>query len=112
MTLVGEPYAVDHAWPRLPPDQALGQVTSVAVDPARDEIYVLHRGTPPVLVFDRGGRALRRWGTDAIPDGGGHFLRLAPNGEPWITEVRARRVQKLVRRGPLGDERAWPAGAG
>ena len=105
-------YEPDPDWPRLPPGQALGPVTSVACAPS-GEVYVLHRGTPPVLVFDAAGTFLRGWGTDEIPDGGGHFLRLDPAGRPWITDTRRHQVltfdpdgalvATLGRRGEPGD---------
>ncbi len=67
-------FEVDPAWPTIPNDWVLGEVTSIAVD-SRDHIWVLHRprsipaerraqAAPPVLEFDTAGRLLGSWGGD------------------------------------------------
>jgi hypothetical protein len=73
-------FEVDPAWPVIPNNWVLGEVTSISVD-RRDHIWVLHvpqsipeaqRGNaaPPVLEFDATGKLLSSWG--------------APNdGSPW-----------------------------
>jgi hypothetical protein len=68
-------FDVDPAWPTIPNDWVLGEVTSIAVD-ARDRIWVLHRprsipeaqrerAAPPVLEFDASGTLHRSWGGPA-----------------------------------------------
>ena len=86
--------------PRLPPGQQLGQVTAVAAT-ADGEIYVLHRGTPPVLCFDRDGQFLRAWGDTDILAGGGHFLRIDPEDHPWVADTSRHQVLKFDREGVL-----------
>jgi DNA-binding beta-propeller fold protein YncE len=65
-------FVVDPAWPSIPDNWVLGEVTSIAVD-SRDHIWVLHRprsippekrsqAAPPVLVFDATGKLLASWG--------------------------------------------------
>jgi DNA-binding beta-propeller fold protein YncE len=65
-------FHVDPAWPAIPNNWVLGEVTSIAVD-ARDRIWVLHRprsipaeqranAAPPVLEFDTAGKLLGSWG--------------------------------------------------
>jgi hypothetical protein len=67
-------FDVDPAWPTIPNNWVLGEVTSIAVD-SRDHIWVLHRprsipaerraqAAPPVLEFDTAGRLLGSWGGD------------------------------------------------
>ena len=74
-------FTVDPAWPTLPDDWVLGEVTSVSVD-RNDNIWVLHvpqsipadqraNAAPPVLQFDTSGTLLTSWGG---PD----------NGTPWL----------------------------
>lgn len=46
---VDDLYMAHPSWPGLPANLVLGQVTSVA-GAADGSVYVLHRGTPPVLV--------------------------------------------------------------
>jgi hypothetical protein len=65
-------FRVDPAWPvTLPHNWALGQVSGIAVDAAGDVWIVQRPATmtdrakakaPPVIEFDRAGRALRAWG--------------------------------------------------
>ena len=68
-------FEVDLAWPSVPNDWVLGEVTSIAVDP-EDHIWVLHRprsipedrranAAPPVLEFDQQGKLLSSWGGPA-----------------------------------------------
>jgi Lactonase, 7-bladed beta-propeller len=73
-------FDVDPAWPVIPNNWVLGEVTSISVD-RRDHIWVLHvpqsipeaqraNAAPPVLEFDAAGKLLASWG--------------APNdGSPW-----------------------------
>jgi len=65
-------FEVDPAWPTIPDDWVLGEVTSIAA--ASDgHVWVLHRprsipeeqrarSAPPVLEFDTNGRLLTSWG--------------------------------------------------
>jgi DNA-binding beta-propeller fold protein YncE len=68
-------FQVDAAWPIVPNNWVLGEVTSIAVD-SRDHIWVLHRprsipadrranAAPPVLEFDASGKLLGSWGGPA-----------------------------------------------
>src|SRR5919109_2279109 len=65
-------FQVDPAWPMIPNDWVLGEVSSISVD-SRDRIWVLHRprsipeaqrakAAPPVLQFDASGKLLTSWG--------------------------------------------------
>jgi DNA-binding beta-propeller fold protein YncE len=68
-------FEVDAAWPTIPNNWVLGEVSSIAVGP-QDHIWVLHRprsipadrranAAPPVLEFDTAGKLLGSWGGDA-----------------------------------------------
>jgi len=74
-------FKVDPAWPTIPNDWVLGEVTSVSVD-RNDNIWVLHvpqsipedrraNAAPPVLQFDSEGKLLTSWGGPA-------------NGAEWL----------------------------
>lgn len=65
-------FQVDPAWPTIPNNWVLGEVSSISVGPD-DHIWVLHRpasipadrranAAPPVLEFDASGKLLRSWG--------------------------------------------------
>jgi len=71
-TLRAPAFQVDPAWPAVPNNWVLGEVTSIAVD-AHDHIWVLHvpqsipeaqraNAAPPVLEFDQAGKLLASWG--------------------------------------------------
>lgn len=91
-------FEVDPAWPTLPNNWVLGEVTSIAVDP-EDHIWVLHRprsipaerrgdAAPPVLEFDGQGKLLRSWGGPA--DGYDwpereHGIHVDAKGFVWIS---------------------------
>jgi DNA-binding beta-propeller fold protein YncE len=70
MTTVGSgkyTYELIQDWPKLPPGEALGIVSTVATD-SRDRVYAFQRQDPPVMVFDREGNYLNCWGIGAITD--------------------------------------------
>ena len=73
-------FEVDPAWPRIPNNWVLGEVTSISVD-SRDHIWMLHvpqsipeaqrvNAAPPVLEFDAAGKLLASWGAPS-------------DGSPW-----------------------------
>lgn len=65
-------FRADAAWPALPNNWVLGEVSSVAVD-RRDHVFILHRprtvpmeqqqrAAPPVIEMDAAGKFVRAWG--------------------------------------------------
>ena len=91
-------FQVDAAWPSLPNNWVLGEVTSIAVD-SRDHIWVLHRprsipadrrsnAAPAVLEFDASGKLLGSWGGPADgydwPDRE-HGIYVDSKGFVWIS---------------------------
>ena len=58
-------YDLVQDWPKLPPGESLGIVSTVAAD-SQDRVYVFQRQDPPVMVFDRDVNYLDRWGIGAI----------------------------------------------
>ncbi len=54
-------YTLVEEWAQLPAGYSFRDVCGIAVD-RRDRVYVLNRGTRPVMVFDRGGRFQSSWG--------------------------------------------------
>jgi hypothetical protein len=97
-TLRAPAFQVDPAWPSIPDNWVLGEVSSIAVD-SRDHIWVLHRprsipaekranAAPPVLEFDVSGRLLGSWGGDG--DGfewpeREHGIHVDARGFVWIS---------------------------
>jgi len=96
----------------LPTNIELGAVSAVAVD-AADQIYVLHRGNPPILAFDAELDYVRGWGTGMfkVP----HGLRIDPQGHVWTTDNGNHVLRKFSPDGELlltlGTEGKPQAGA-
>jgi len=93
-------FKVDPAWPTIPNNWVLGEVTSISVD-TKDHIWVLHvpqsvpeaqraNAAPPVLEFDAAGRLLASWGGPAGSDAGfewperEHGIFVDANNFVWI----------------------------
>src|SRR4051794_32364841 len=78
---------------KLPEEAGIGPMSAVAVDRSNGRIYVLHRGTTPLLRFREDGTYERGWGVGAfkLP----HGLRIAKDGSVWITDNTANTVQRF-----------------
>src|SRR5215467_319017 len=90
-------FKVDPAWPSIPNNWVLGEVTSISVD-RKDNIWVLHvpqsipeaqraNAAPPVLEFDTSGKLLASWGgPTAGPEwlGREHGIFVDANDFVWI----------------------------
>jgi len=85
-------------WPRLPDTLQLGPVSAVAIDSA-DQVYVLQRANPPVLVFDLDGGFLRSWGEGTLRNP--HGLRTDHDDHLWITDTGRHVVMKFDAHGKL-----------
>ena len=90
-------FAIDHEWPKLPPNFEIGEPTSFAVD-VDDNIWLLHRpralpadrypnAAPPVIKFNQAGEVVASWGGE----GQGyhwpqreHFIYIDYQGFVWI----------------------------
>lgn len=78
-------FELSQDWLKLPDDIILDQTTGVAVD-SGDNVYVFHRGTPPVLCFRRDGTFIRGFGEGYI--NWAHGLEIAPDNTLWVTDNR------------------------
>src|ERR1022692_1635353 len=50
-------------WPTLPAGMKLGGVSALATD-SKDNVYILHRIKPYVIIFAKDGKFLRSWDAD------------------------------------------------
>jgi streptogramin lyase len=84
---------------KLPEEAGIGPMSAVAVDRSSGRIYVLHRGTTPLLRFRADGTYERGWGVGSfkLP----HGLRIANNGDVWITDNTGNTVQRFTPDGKL-----------
>jgi hypothetical protein len=83
---------------QFPGSVRMGALSSVAVA-ANGHIYVLHRGTPPLLEFDAGRHYLRGWGEGLFKVA--HGLRIDRAGNIWTTDNGNHVVRKFSARGEL-----------
>jgi len=96
---------------QFPAEVEVGAMSSVAID-AEDRIYVLHRGEPPLVAFDKDGKFVRAFGTGMfkVP----HGLRVDREGNLWTTDNGNHVLRKFNREGrpltTLGTE-SKPAGS-
>jgi len=109
-------FAVDPAWPKVPPQWKLGDVSSMTTD-AQGNIWVLHRprtlkdpdfakAAPPVIVFDQAGNYVKSWGGE----GQGydwpqreHGIYIDPKGFVWLGGNNCP-TNGLARLKPVADD--------
>ena len=91
-------YEVDAAWPHLPAGWNLAETTSVSVD-AQENVYVFHRGSHPIMVFDKNGTFLRSFGDGVY--GSTHGLRIDDEGNIWTTDIENHVVLKMDKHGRI-----------
>ena len=84
-------------WPTLPDGMKLDGISAAATD-AKDNVYLLHRVKPFVLVFDKDGKFLRSWNGDFKTP---HGLRIDHDGNVWIADMANHLVQKFSADGKL-----------
>jgi outer membrane protein assembly factor BamB len=83
---------------KFPAEVELGAFSAVEVD-AADQIYVLHRGEPPIVAFDAAGNYLRAFGQGLfkVP----HGLRIDREGHLWTTDNGNHVLRKFTPAGRL-----------
>jgi DNA-binding beta-propeller fold protein YncE len=84
-------------WPTLPDGMKLGGISAVASD-SKDNVYLLQRIKPYVLVFNREGKFLRSWNGDFKTP---HGLRIDADDNLWIADMANHLVQKFTPDGKL-----------
>ena len=82
----------------FPDSVQLDAVSAVAID-AKDNVYVLHRGQPPLVAFDSQGKFVRGWGKGLfkVP----HGLRVDRDGNVWTTDNSNHVLRKFSPAGEL-----------
>src|SRR5262245_16829228 len=92
-----DPYA-SAGFLKFPKEVQLASVSAVAID-AHDNIYILHRGEPPLVAFDAQGRFLRGWGQSLFKVA--HGLRIDRDGNVWTTDNGNHVLRKFNSTGRL-----------
>jgi len=91
-------YRIIKHWAKLPPGWEFGDVAAVGVD-RNDQVYAFHRGTHPVIVFDREGNFLRSWGDGVFKHA--HGIHIAPDGAIYLTDDGDHTVRKCTPEGKV-----------
>jgi DNA-binding beta-propeller fold protein YncE len=84
-------------WPTPPEGMKLDGISAAATDD-KDNVYLLHRIKPFVLVFDKAGKFLRSWNGDFNTP---HGLRIDTDGNVWVADMENHLVQKFSPEGKL-----------
>jgi DNA-binding beta-propeller fold protein YncE len=100
----------------LPDGIKMGASSSVAFD-AQGHMWVLNRGEHPLIEFDGQGKFVRSMGEGMFNRA--HGMRIAPDGNIWMTDVQGHTVMKMSPRGELlltlgtrGTPGTWDEAAG
>jgi len=95
--LAADPYT-STGFLKFPPEVEVGPMSAVAID-AEDRMYVLHRGEPPLVVFDKDGKFVRAFGSGMfkVP----HGLRVDREGNIWTTDNGNHVLRRFTRDGRL-----------
>ena len=85
-------------WAKLPEGWRFVDVGGLGID-AQDNVYVLNRGSCPVMVFDREGNLLTSWGEGLFRRP--HGCCVAPDGSIYCTDDGNHTVSKFTSEGKL-----------
>ena len=105
-------YRVIPGWGVLGADTPVNDCHGLARDRAGHIILLTNHTANNVIVYDRAGRLVHKWGT-TFP--GAHGLSLVSEGDRevlFITDLATHRVAKTTLDGTLLDEWRWPAATG
>ncbi|MCS7023317.1 MAG: peptidyl-alpha-hydroxyglycine alpha-amidating lyase family protein [Bryobacteraceae bacterium] len=92
------PHTLVPDWPQLPKGFIFGEVSGVDVD-RQDNVWVFHRGSHPVIQFDKNGRMLQAWKDLGVKSS--HGLRIDPGGNVWLVDVAGHSLLKFSPSGRL-----------
>ncbi len=95
------PYREVEGWAKLPDGMKFGQVISVDPD-SKGNIWVFHRGTPPLVEFDASGKFLKGHGEGMFVQPHGLFIDKQDN--LWLSDGRAKdgKGQQVFKMTPAG----------
>src|SRR5688572_12458924 len=82
----------------IPPQVKLDAVSAVEID-SKGRVYVLHRGEPPLLQFDKSGKYLKGWGEGTFKVA--HGLRVDKDDNVWTTDNALHVVRRFSPEGKL-----------
>ena len=84
---VPNPYHEETNWAKLPGGVTWAGV--ISVDPAPNgDIWVFHRGTPPILRFDSSGKIVKSFGEGLFVQP--HGMTVDRDGNVWVTDAQIK----------------------
>jgi DNA-binding beta-propeller fold protein YncE len=92
-----DPYASE-GFLEIPKAVNLGAMSAVDVD-AQGRTYILHRGEPPILAFDKQGKMTHAFGDGMFKVA--HGLRIDRQGDVWTTDNGRHVIRKFSPEGRL-----------
>src|SRR5688572_17144221 len=95
----GGPSRISTTWADLPPGVEWGRVIAVTTDD-KDNIWVLRRSEPSVLVLTADGKFVKSWGRGLFGQGA-HFIDVDHEGFVWTTDNVDNTVYKFDQDGKL-----------
>lgn len=95
----GTRYELVDGWERLPAGYAHRDVAGVAVG-AADRVYVITRGDPRVIVYERDGTFVRSWGEGTF-SARTHGITVGPDGSVFTVDDAGHDVRKYTPEGQL-----------
>jgi DNA-binding beta-propeller fold protein YncE len=91
-------YTFEANWAKLPLWWRFRSCSDVAID-SKDRVFVLDRGTHPVIVLDTDGNFLSCWGEGLFRFG--HSIYLDRNDFVWTSDCHTQLVMKFTQDGQL-----------
>src|ERR1044071_712841 len=96
--LAEPPYRLVTDFPQLPANIKFAEGSGVATD-SKGDVFVFHRGEPPILVLDKSGKLLRTFGNGVFKSS--HGLRIDKDDNVWTTDNAAHIVVKFNHDGKI-----------
>ena len=95
------PYRLVENWAQLPAGVQWGAVISADAD-AKDNLWVFHRSSPPILKFDPSGKVIKSFGDGLFVNP--HGMTVDRDGNLWVTDAQDRdgKGQQVFKFNPEG----------
>ena len=91
-------YELVDNWAKMPAGWSFRDIGGISTD-ARDRVYILNRSEYPIVVLDREGNLLDKWGKDFFNRA--HGSCIGPDGSIYCTDDRNHIVARFTPRGEL-----------
>lgn len=91
-------YELVAGWAKIPEGESFVDVGGISID-GQDRVYVLNRSPYPIMVLDKAGNVLSRWGENHFDRA--HGSCIAPDGTIYCTDDRTHLVSQFTTDGKL-----------